>query len=185
MFDILILAGGKGSRMQGADKGLVMFNNKPLIDYIHQIIKNYNTNIFISVNRNLDFYNNYGTVIVDNLENFKGPLAGISATLNYLKQNPTDNKYLLVLPVDVPFLTKNNIDKLIKNIENYDINVAFDGKKIHPTIMLLNKNLSQKIDDLLAKNERKLGKFIRENHYQKILVNDNNLVNINYKAQLQ
>lgn len=181
MFDSVILAGGKASRMGGNDKGLITFNGKYLIDYPINLLKNYHTNIVISANRNVDFYHQYTTTITDENNNFDGPLAGIYAALKYFKSSNT--KYLLVMPIDTPLLTTQCIDRLL-DINDYEINVAFDGERIHPTILVIKQDLITSIKDFLKSGERKLGKWIRNHNYQKVFIEEQYLKNINYPKDL-
>ena len=41
----LILAGGKSSRMEGNDKGLLQINNKYIIQYLHSLAEKFCTNL--------------------------------------------------------------------------------------------------------------------------------------------
>ena len=95
----VILAGGKGSRMGGKDKGLIEFRGLALIAHVVNVVKIRVNQIFISANRSLDDYSKYGKVIVDDLEDYQGPLAGISKALKVCSSN-----YLLVLPCDSPMI---------------------------------------------------------------------------------
>ena len=78
---VVILAGGRASRMGGKDKGLIELDGAPLIAYVHEVVKNKASHIFISANRNTEQYSLYGEVIIDDLKDFQGPLAGISKAL--------------------------------------------------------------------------------------------------------
>jgi molybdopterin-guanine dinucleotide biosynthesis protein A len=73
----VILAGGKGRRMDGKDKGLVELANRPLIEYVITAIKPQVGSIILNANRNQQQYAVYGyPVITDALDDFQGPLAG-------------------------------------------------------------------------------------------------------------
>ena len=50
----LIMAGGMAKRMDGADKGLVLWHGKPLIDHVIDRIKPQVGHIAVSANRNLE-----------------------------------------------------------------------------------------------------------------------------------
>ena len=56
----VILAGGNGSRMGGLDKGLVPFNNNPLISYAINAVTPHVSEIIISANRNVSQYQEFG-----------------------------------------------------------------------------------------------------------------------------
>ena len=78
----VILAGGRGTRMGGQDKGLVKFNNLPLIEHTIEKISPQVGEILISANRNLKVYAQYGLrIVTDTTNEFQGPLAGILAAM--------------------------------------------------------------------------------------------------------
>ena len=59
-YDALILAGGKGSRLEGRDKGWVMHQGLPLIEHALACLAAQTivpTRVLISANRNIDAYN--------------------------------------------------------------------------------------------------------------------------------
>ena len=49
----VILSGGRSSRMQGNDKGLILLNDKPLIEYAVNIVNVKAGRLLISANRNI------------------------------------------------------------------------------------------------------------------------------------
>ena len=50
----VILAGGRGSRMGGVDKGLVMYQGLPLIEHVLTLIHPQVETILINSKRNMD-----------------------------------------------------------------------------------------------------------------------------------
>lgn len=97
---ILILAGGRGSRMGGQDKGLVMWHGKPLINWLHSVARPLTNDLIISCNRNQHRYAGLSDQIVsDDEKDFPGPLAGIRAGLAAAR-----NDWLMVLPCDAPMI---------------------------------------------------------------------------------
>lgn len=110
-YDALVLAGGRGSRMAGKDKGWIMWEGHPLIEHVLQCLAQQSTNpnrIFISANRNIDAYQQTGhPVVTDERADFVGPLAGVEAGLMRCKKNN-----LLVIPCDTPLLPADLYEKL-------------------------------------------------------------------------
>ena len=95
---ILLLAGGRGQRMGGQDKGLVMWRGEPLISHVQRVARPFTDDLIISCNRNREQYALYADhVISDGNDHFDGPLAGIRAGLSVAKHS-----HLLVLLCDVP-----------------------------------------------------------------------------------
>ncbi|MBI3187315.1 MAG: NTP transferase domain-containing protein, partial [Gammaproteobacteria bacterium] len=60
---IVILAGGRGSRIGGIDKGLMLWQGKPLIEHILQVLPK-TSPILINANRHLEQYQRYGYEVV-------------------------------------------------------------------------------------------------------------------------
>lgn len=94
----VILAGGQGRRMGGADKGLLDYRGRPLVEWVLDALAPQVAEILISANRNLDRYARYGRrVLPDALPDFPGPLAGVLAALDAV-----DTEWLLAVPCDTP-----------------------------------------------------------------------------------
>ena len=95
---ILLLAGGRGQRMGGQDKGLVEWQGEPLIAHLQRKVRPLTDDLIISCNRNRERYAAYADQLVsDEEDDFPGPLAGILAGLEVARL-----PHLLVLPCDVP-----------------------------------------------------------------------------------
>ncbi|EIK96733.1 molybdopterin-guanine dinucleotide biosynthesis protein MobA [Pseudomonas sp. M47T1] len=95
---VLLLAGGRGQRMGGRDKGLLPWRGQPLIAHLHQQVRALGDDLIISCNRNQAVYADYADHLVsDDSDDFPGPLAGIRAGLAVARHS-----HLLVLPCDVP-----------------------------------------------------------------------------------
>ena len=172
----VILSGGRSSRMQGEDKGLILLNDKPLIGYVVDVVDGRAGRLLISANRNIDAYQQYGEVISDELTDFQGPLAGIAKALSVVS-----TPYLLVLPCDSPLVNEIVIDRLIKCMtdKDTDICVADDGTHIHPTFALIKTSLKDNLLAFLDSGERKLGLWIEQNNFQKVDFSDQPKVFIN------
>ncbi|VVN26430.1 Molybdenum cofactor guanylyltransferase [Pseudomonas fluorescens] len=95
---ILLLSGGRGQRMGGQDKGLLVWRDQPLIAHLQGLVRPLTDDLIISCNRNQDRYAPYAdTLVSDDSPDFPGPLAGIRAGLAVAR-----HEHLLILPCDVP-----------------------------------------------------------------------------------
>lgn len=75
---ILLLAGGRGQRMGGRDKGLIEWQGLPLIAHLHRLVRPLTDDLIVSCNRNQERYAAYADRLVsDDSRDFPGPLAGI------------------------------------------------------------------------------------------------------------
>jgi len=174
----VILAGGQASRMDGEDKGLIVFRELPLIVHVVNITKPKVSQILISANRNLEEYANFGKVISDDLEGYQGPLAGISKALKVCS-----TPYLLVLPCDSPLIDEALIDSLIEKMEvsKVDICVAHDGSIMHATFALMQTKLEKSLEEFLEEGGRKMALWYRQQSLERIDVSSHLevLTNIN------
>ena len=174
----VILAGGQASRMDGDDKGLIVFRELPLIAHVVNITKPKVNQTLISANRNLEEYANFGKVISDDLEGYQGPLAGISKALKVCS-----TPYLLVLPCDSPLIDVALIDSLIEKMEvtKADICVAHDGSIMHATFALMQTKLEKNLEEFLEEGGRKMALWYRQQSLERIDVSSHLevLTNIN------
>ena len=155
----IILAGGHGSRMGGLDKGLVSFDNNPLISYAINAVNPQVSEIIISANRSISQYGQFGyKVIKDEMVGGLGPLAGIYTGLLNCK-----TEYLISIPCDTPFLPGNLATNLITSINEKNCNGAIpytklnsEKKLFHPTVMLLRTELKKSLASYLNNGGRKI-----------------------------
>lgn len=152
-----ILAGGRGQRMGGIDKGLFEFDGKPLIEQLIGRLAPQAPRLIINANRNLERYRGYGyPVVSDPLDDFQGPLAGFAALLE-----ACDDPWLAIAPCDSPLLPPDYLQRLHRSRQQSGcrIVVAHDGERMQPAHALIDRRL---IDDLrlfLALGERKISRW--------------------------
>lgn len=151
----IILAGGKGSRAGGADKGLLAYKDKPLIQHVIDRVVPQTDEIIISANRNLDTYNQYATkVISDSVDDYQGPLAGIAACLKLCT-----HEQVLVVACDMPALPDDLLDRLADNMQNNSVCIATVSNR-HQLALLVKKNLSDSIMSHISQNQLKLIQWV-------------------------
>jgi molybdopterin-guanine dinucleotide biosynthesis protein A len=148
----VILAGGEGRRMGGADKGLVEYRGRPLIEWGLAVLAPQVDELVISVNRNLDAYAAYGhRVLPDTLPDYPGPLAGVLAALQAV---PAD--WLLVAPCDTPHLPADLASRLLSTArrEGVPLAVAADAGRTHHSCFLVRTDQRDQLAAFLARGER-------------------------------
>ncbi len=158
----VILAGGQARRMEGKDKGLILLNEKPMIEYVINILKPQVGNLIINANRNHEKFSKYGfKIISDELSGFCGPLAGMASALNII-----ETRFLLTVPCDSPFISDNLAQRLITALEteDADISVVHDGERLQPVFCLIKKELLSSMTDFLDEGERKIDKWFNQHH---------------------
>ncbi|MFN3860150.1 MAG: molybdenum cofactor guanylyltransferase MobA [Roseateles sp.] len=134
----LVLAGGRGSRMGGLDKGLQLLQGRPLVSHVIARLAPQADAVMISANRHLDAYAALGYPVLTDPPDlaFAGPLAGMLAGLNAL---PND-AWLLTSPCDAPHLPTDLAERLLAAAGPQGLAFAQAGRE-HPTHALLHARL--------------------------------------------
>lgn len=162
----VILAGGRGRRVGGGDKGLIELNGKPLIAHVIDNIAPQVESLVISANRNIDQYKSFSyPVITDRQEGFCGPLAGIDAAFA-----ATDKPYLLCVPCDTPLLPTDLLSLLYSALQASDrpMAIATDAQRQHPVINLMKRSVHEGIRNRLEHGDLKLMKWVEETGYASV-----------------
>lgn len=156
----VILAGGKGRRMDGEDKGLADLGGRPLVEHVIDSIEPQVETIIISANRNQQQYARYGyPVIADTLTDYQGPLAGFISGLTHARTS-----HVVTVPCDGPFIASDLVERLITALTttNADIAVAHDGDRMQPVYALIPARLSARLMEFLNSGERKVDLWYKQ-----------------------
>ncbi len=150
----LILAGGKGSRMGGVDKGLQSFRGRRLVDHVYERLAPQVGGVIINANQNHDEYRSFGVrVVSDAIGDFAGPLAGLHAGLSVSKR-----PFLASVPCDSPFLPEDLVERLYQRLDDAgaEIAVAKTGDQPHPVFSLMRRGVLDHLADFLKEGGRKI-----------------------------
>ncbi|WP_034918286.1 molybdenum cofactor guanylyltransferase MobA [Erwinia sp. 9145] len=154
----VILAGGKGSRMGGKDKGLILYQGKPLYQHVVTRLTPQVARIYISANRNLTRYQQSGLpVLMDKLPDFPGPLAGMLTAMQSINA-----EWLFFSPCDTPALPANVVSRLWEEKRNSRAVWACAEGRDHPAIALMHASLADDLANYLACGERRVMVFLRQ-----------------------
>ncbi len=188
----LILAGGRGTRMGGLDKGLQPLRGEPLALHVARRLAPQVGAMVISANRNLDAYASLGaafqaSVVSDDSGDFPGPLAGMLAGL---RAAPT--ALVLAVPCDAPNLPSDLCDRLGNALEASSADIATvvtqgsDGRAtLHPVFALLRTSLADDLSAWLAAGERKVRAwYARHKHVEVAFVDEHAFYNANSLQEL-
>ena len=153
----LILAGGRGERLGGVDKGLQPWRGLPLVDHALARLAPQVREVMISANRNAPAYASRVTrVLADASDDFAGPLAGILAGL---RAAPTP--WLAIVPCDSPRLPSDLVARLAQGVGDAAGAVVQrdhgDGLlRFEPVCCLLSTALADDLARYLADGSRKV-----------------------------
>jgi molybdopterin-guanine dinucleotide biosynthesis protein A len=153
----LILAGGRGSRMGSVDKGLQIFQGKPMVAHVIARLAPQVDEIIINANRSLDEYQAFGhRVISDAIDGFAGPLAGLHVGMMH-----ATHRLIVTAPCDSPFLPLDLAPRLHTALikENADLAVAKTFDQAQPVFCLVKKEKEAHLRAFLETGQRKIDKW--------------------------
>ncbi len=150
----VILAGGRGSRMGGQDKGLIEFNGRPLVEHLLAALQPQTGALLINANRNQERYQAYQLPVVnDELTGFQGPLAGFAAAMQ-----TAETAYIMTVPCDGPLIVPDMAERLLRALQTAgaELAVAHDGERLQPVHALIPVSLLPSLQAFLANGDRKI-----------------------------
>lgn len=154
----VILAGGRGSRMGGEDKGLMLLKGVPLWQHVLQRLQPQSGQVFISANRNIEHYQQSGLpVVTDTISGFAGPLAGMLAALRAI-----DSEWAVFTACDTPFIPQDLVERLWRQKGEAKAVWARSNQRDHPTVCLLHRSLAEPLENFLQDGDRKLMLFMQQ-----------------------
>ncbi len=157
----LILAGGRGSRMGGVDKGLQNHHGVPLAMHALMRLSPQVGEILINANRNLGAYESMGVPVwPDTLSDYAGPLAGFLTGLERC-----ETPYLVTVPCDSPLFPTDLVARLAQALEAADAEVAMaatleDGvMQVQPVFCLMTCTVLESLVRFTQSGQRKIDKW--------------------------
>lgn len=164
----MILAGGEGRRVGGADKGLLDYQGKPLVAHVIERLAPQVDTLLISANRNLEDYLDFGYPVVTDVSAERlGPLAGIAAGLAACK-----TPWLLACPCDCPHLPADLVTQLMAGRGAAPLAMAVTPEGMQPTFMLCRRELLPLLEAYLAAGERKVAAWCRNQQAVQVMFAD-------------
>jgi molybdenum cofactor guanylyltransferase len=158
----LILAGGRGTRMGGIDKGLQNFRGLPLALQTLMRLQLQSLplqEILINANRNLSAYESLGVPVwPDSIDGFAGPLAGFLTGLERC-----ETPLLMTVPCDTPLFPLDLVERLVQAMQDQDADMAMaaateaDGAvRTQPVFCLLKIDLLESLVKFTQGGGRKI-----------------------------
>lgn len=170
----LILCGGRGSRMGGADKGLQNFKGVPLAMHALLRLGLQTGHVMINANRNLAAYESMGVPVwPDPIGDFAGPLAGWLAGLERC-----ETPYLVTVPCDTPHFPADLVEKLAAALRAEDADIAMaatleDGQvQLQPVFCLLKTGLMESLVAYLHAGQAKIDRWTAQHRCATVVFGD-------------
>ena len=154
---ILLLAGGRGQRMGGQDKGWVRWGEHALIEHVQRVARPLTDDLIISCNRNQERYGTLADQLIsDPGDDFPGPLIGIIEALKVAR-----HPYLLVLPCDAPRIDHQLLQRLHQHAGERPVMIRQDGYW-QPLFSLLPTALLPQLQQQWQAGQRSVQRALRE-----------------------
>lgn len=189
----VVLAGGRGARMGGLDKGLQLYGGVPLAQHALRRLQPQVGATLLNANRHLAQYQGFGApVVTDTVPDFAGPLAGFITALENC-QTP----FLVTVPCDTPQFPTDLVGRLAAALaqDNADIAMASamerqaDGSPVwyrQPVFCLIRCSLLPGLRSFVADGGRKIGAWTAQQHTVQVEFDEPGaFANANTLAQLQ
>jgi molybdopterin-guanine dinucleotide biosynthesis protein A len=171
----IVLAGGKGSRMNYAEKAWMLHHGKPLLTHVVDSISPQVDMILISRNNTSDpRYDELPYPCIADIAfaaddiggeatKQQGPLSGISACARHVKTSLT-----LVVPCDTPRLPNNLMQKLLNGLGDASVAVAHDGNNEQPLVFLAHTTALEEIDVYLKTGRRSVKGWLEGMNHNRV-----------------
>ena len=170
----LILAGGRGTRMGGVDKGLQTHLGIPLALHALERLRPQVGALMLNANRNLGAYRAmHVPVWPDELAEFPGPLAGMLAGLEHC-----GTPYMATAPCDTPNFPADLVARLAEGLMETggDLATAYtredDALRAQPVFCLMKTSLRGSLREFIVGGERKTGLFAARHRGAKVIFED-------------
>ena len=184
----LVLAGGRGSRMGGVDKGLQNHQGVALALHALMRLAPQVGQVMINANRNLGAYESFGVPVwPDALPDFAGPLAGFLAGLEHC-----ETPYLITVPCDSPNFPLDLVARLGVALQSNDAEIAMgatleDGvQRTQPVFCLMKTELMESLVRFTQEGQRKIDRWTALHRCVEVAFDDAAaFANANTLAELQ
>ena len=166
----LILAGGRGTRMGGVDKGLQNYLGMPLAMHALMRLGPQVGELMINANRNLGAYESFGVPVwPDAIPDFAGPLAGFLAGLERC-----ETPYLVTVPCDTPCFPTDLVAQLAQALESAgaELAMARTGAQVQPVFCLMKTGLMESLVRFTHEGGRKIDRWTAQHHLIEVPFDD-------------
>ena len=120
-------------------------------------------NIAINSNERIDdFFSKKYELLEDCIQGRLGPLVGILTGLKWATSLKKKIKFLVIFPVDSPFIPTNFVKTLDSNAIDFEIIMSRYQTRIHPVCSMWNVSLMNQLEEDIRHGTRKIEDFSRK-----------------------
>lgn len=160
----VILAGGRGSRLDYQHKPLIQVGHKRIIEWIIESASQQTCRLVINVNRDFTRYEEFDLPLIPDLVSMdSGPLAGIHATMSWARQCEPCCTHIACFPGDVPWFEPDLVQRLLDRMIASDGRVGWlqTGAQWQPLFSLWELSLAERLGEALQMGLYSPLQFIR------------------------
>jgi molybdopterin-guanine dinucleotide biosynthesis protein A len=185
----LVLAGGRGSRMGGVDKGLQNHHGMPLALHALLRLSPQVGAVMLNANRNLGAYESLGAPVwPDALADYPGPLAGFLAGLEHC-----ETPYLVTVPCDSPRFPADLVERLARGLAEAQGDIAMavtldeaGQRQRQPVFCLMHTGVLDSLVRFIQGGQRRIDRWTDGQRSVEVLFDDAGaFVNANTLQELQ
>ena len=155
----LLLAGGQARRMGGGDKCLRKLGGVTLLERAIDRARPQVGHLLLNANGDPARFAGFGLdVVVDVIEGFAGPLAGVLTGMVWAAAHRPGDVWLATFPTDAPFFPADLITRLriAADDANADVVCATSGGRTHPVFSLWRISLADDLEHAIRTGTRKI-----------------------------
>ena len=167
----------------GEDKALLPFATfNTLTEYQFHRLSQIFHNVYISAKSKKKFPLHLQEYVIEDVESsVSAPSVGFVSIFKALKE-----KEFFVLSVDTPFVSKNEIEKILAEQCNDCDAIIAQSEKKHFMCALYRRTLQSKFEQMLESDNHSLGALLKESKVKYIYFEDEEIfMNLNYKDEYE
>lgn len=158
-----ILAGGKATRYGGTHKGLLRLpDGATIIERLLRAVRAAGIGEAVICANEAETYRYLGLPVIRDETRDAGPLGGIEAALLHFKQRFDG---VLILPCDLPGLTKRELSEVLSSFSRDQRKVHFaavEGGKGEPLVAVVPPSVLERVREALRAGDRRVGRVWTE-----------------------
>jgi molybdopterin-guanine dinucleotide biosynthesis protein A len=139
--------------MGGGDKCLRPLAGRPLLSHVIERVQPQVGHLILNANGDPARFGAFGlAVVADQIEGFAGPLAGVLAAMDQVRENSPGAQWLASFPTDAPFLPRDLVARLYREAvaEGAPLACAASAGRSHPVVGLWRLDLADNLRRALA-----------------------------------
>ncbi len=166
----VVLAGGRSSRM-GCEKSLLDLAGKPLLRHAIERLEGGVSALVLSANGDPSRFATYDLPVVpDQIEGFKGPLAGVHAGMLWTAAHFPDVLHIVTIASDTPFFPRDLIKALGNALDGEAgmTAIASSNGRLHPAFGLWPVRHAKALEVFLRAGNHRMHDWIEQHDYKAV-----------------